>query len=762
MPEPGPEIPKVDEIVGEEVEERGRYGRLIALAVVLTTLVGALVAFAQASALRLHDEADARAEGDGALALNVAAVNGGKAKSQIDRFNLLIEQVQQAAAASLFQQWARTSTPTHLAAVRWQSVAKQTESDTPAIARSQGIPYICSLTIQQTCPSTTASYSPEQDPQFPNRYMQQSQWPAYRLTALRDAANQQAQDAESKFVNYAAALTMLAVAVFLFGYSLTPQGQARKLLYSRVATAFVLVASIWALVQVLTPVTTPPSAAATAFANGKVAANDLNDPAAIADFNRALALRPRFVDAYIERAAVEFDAGIPHMGTGANALPTTAGPVTIPSTAALDKATADLEQARSDGSTAGTVFANLASDLTYRGLLTNSDSDLTQSRSYAEQAIDKLRAQENVASLLAYAYFVLAEDDLALGDPGAAAAYRAAEMQLRNPAINAEYTVAAALTDLNLIETQRPQLASRADAIAEQIVAQGEITYPARGKPFETTPGGYLPRQGFANHIVHLGGIKASPDPGHALFYFTQPNGFNPTYDLLSAQWEYQDPLHHEWAVLPEISGPLTKGQLISIGGGFYASNNPSYVSGTSPATCLPQGKYRVQLFVNGHLAGTATASSNWPALHAVRFSEVDGAMCVPAGWQPFPNLGPGGGGYIANDKSAGAFIVSIPRSAAGYLVGNLPGQANVMNAYVKGFASGKNSLFPGITAQTPAQRTNFFMSSTDGQKRFWTYAQGFIYSGVGLAANGQIYLGIAWAHENQTANDLFLSLSPL
>ena len=108
MPEAGPEIPKVDEIVGEEVEERGRYGRLIAVAVVLTTLVGALVAFAQASALRLHDEADARAEGDGALALNVAAVNRGKAESQIDRFNLLIEQVQQADAASLFKQWART------------------------------------------------------------------------------------------------------------------------------------------------------------------------------------------------------------------------------------------------------------------------------------------------------------------------------------------------------------------------------------------------------------------------------------------------------------------------------------------------------------------------------------------------------------------------------------------------------------------------------------------------------------------------------
>ena len=103
------------------------------------------------------------------------------------------------------------------------------------------------------------------------------------------------------------------------------------------------------------------------------------------------------------------------------------------------------------------------------------------------------------------------------------------------------------------VEAQRPGLTSRAAALQEQIVAQGEVTYPAKGKPFETTPNGYQPRKDFAGHIVHLGGVKASPDPGHALFYFSQPGGFDPTYDLLSAQWEYQDPVHHEWAVLPEI-----------------------------------------------------------------------------------------------------------------------------------------------------------------------------------------------------------------
>ncbi|MFL5824141.1 MAG: hypothetical protein ACJ764_11950 [Solirubrobacteraceae bacterium] len=760
MPEAGPEIPKVDEIVGEEVEEHGTYGRLIAIAVVLTTLVGALVAFAQASALRNHDQADARAERDGALALNAAAVNRGRAETQIDRFNRLTQQVRQAANATLFQQYGPSSKAGQLTAARWNAIAAQTEADTAAIAKSQGVPYICSPTIQKHCATADASYSPEQDPQFPNRYMQQAQWPAFRLSALRDAANQQSDDAEGKFVNYAAALTMLAVAVFLFGYSLTPQGQARRILYSRVAGVFVLVAGGWALYQVLTPVEHPPDAAATAFANAEVASGDSSDRTAIDDYNRALALRPRFVDAYIHRAGVEYEAGIPHLDTGSMSLPTTAGGVTIPSAKALDQAVDDLEHAHDEGSNSGTLYANLASALTYRGLLENNDADLAESHRFGELALEKLKDQKDVASLLAVTHFILAEDELAQGNARADEEYRAAEDQLRNPGVNAEFTVGEALTDLSLIEKVRPRLTAIADTLKEEIVAQGETYYTQKGSPYWVTPGGYAPAKNFTHHTVRLGGLKAEPDPGHLLYVIKQPNGFNQDYDLLSAQWEYLDPLHHEWAVLPELSGPVTKGGLRSFKP-EYASDNPSYVSSTSPATCLPPGRYRVQLFANGHLAGTAEISSTWPALHAVRFSEVDGAVCVPDGWKPFPNLGAGNDGYAAPDDSAGAFILSIPKPAAASVAGNQAALAGVMKATLKGFSSG-GDLLPGLRPVGSTSNTAFFMSSDNGQQQDWAYKNGYVYSGVGTAANGQIYIGVAWSHSNDLAYNLFLSLSPL
>jgi hypothetical protein len=213
--------------------------------------------------------------------------------------------------------------------------------------------------------------------------------------------------------------------------------------------------------------------------------------------------------------------------------------------------------------------------------------------------------------------------------------------------------------------------------------------------------------------------------------------------------------------VLPELSGPVTKGGLISLSPG-YASNNPSYVSGSSPATCLPPGRYRVELFVNGRLAGSATATGSWPALQAVRFNEVDAAVCTPKGWQPFPRFGAGADGYNSPDQSSGAFVLSIPKAAAGALASNTPGLINVMEQTVKGFSGGAGSILPGIRSAGKAQSTAFFMSSDNGQEEDWTYQHGVVLAGVGTAANGEVYVGITWGPASgNLAQQLFLSLSP-
>src|SRR5438067_3397484 len=102
------------EVEGEFVGEAGhRPGRLIAVATVVTTLAAAGVGYMQASAIRGHDEADARAERIGALALNVAAANEDQALVQVDRYRIMHED--QLQAKRLHTQWRRTGDPTMLA-----------------------------------------------------------------------------------------------------------------------------------------------------------------------------------------------------------------------------------------------------------------------------------------------------------------------------------------------------------------------------------------------------------------------------------------------------------------------------------------------------------------------------------------------------------------------------------------------------------------------------------------------------------------------
>jgi tetratricopeptide (TPR) repeat protein len=753
MPEIGPEIPRVEELVGEMVGEEehkaDRYGRRIAVAIVLTTLIGALVAFAQAGALRTHDESDARAENLGALALESSAVDRGQAEVQINRFNLLTEQVRQADNASLFDQYGAGSQATRLTAARWNAIASQTESDTASIAALAGVPFICSPSLQRHCPRSNAFYSPEQDPRFPTRYLQGSQFDSDQLTALRDAANEEADDAEAQFVHYATALTMLAVAVFLFGYSLTPQGRLRRRLYSRVATVFVAIAGVWGLFQVLSPLSTPPKAAASAYANGETSLNIGDYQAAITYFAQAIKLRPRFVDAYYGRAQAEYAGGVPHTGSGLTTLPTTAGPVTIPSVAALNAAVKDGEQGRSEGGVSPTDLYDLGRDLLYRGLLERRASDLETSRSDLQRAASQLRDQPNSAYLVIGSELQIAEADLALGSVNAAAAYKTAEAGLLRPEVPREQAVAAALTDLSLISTTRPALASRAATIADQLVAVGETGVPtaADRKPAPT------------GAPVHISSISPQPDPGHALYEITRPGNYNPLRDVLSAQWEYKDPLHGEWAVLPEISGPVVPGGLLAAGNG-YTSNNVSYVSDSFPATCLPQGHYRIQLFVNGQLAAQASTNAAWPALHAVHFSDVDAAMCVPATYQPLPNSKPGQDGYFAPNGSGGALILSIPKAAAGSLSSSQSELVSLMDDVVSGFSS--SGLLKGLQSPPKPQSTPFFMSSPNGQMQTWSYNNGQLISGVGVTG-GQIYVGLAFGPSSSLVTQaMFLSLSPL
>ena len=170
---------------------------------------------------------------------------------------------------------------------------------------------------------------------------------------------------------------MLAIAVFLFGYSLTPHGRPRRRLFAGTASIFVAIAATNALVTSLNPPKAPPKAAAEAYAEGQVAADSSDPHAAVEHFTKAIDLDSGFADAYIGRAEARFLEGAPQaLGSGAG--------VTTPE--ALEEVIADERKVRSLGIKDPLFYAELGSDLLALGLHRHSKGNLKEAAGLLKRA----------------------------------------------------------------------------------------------------------------------------------------------------------------------------------------------------------------------------------------------------------------------------------------------------------------------------------------------------------------------------------------
>jgi hypothetical protein len=475
VPHDGPEL--MGEVIGEA--ER-KPGRLVAVMTVLVTLAAAATGYLQATALREHAESAVRAERLAALAVDVAAGSNEEAQVQIDRYRTLREQQLQARQSP------------GLESARWTRIAQTTARETRAIARTQLIaagcsaetaecggrplPVICSPRLDGRACGPGAQFSPERDAWFPNRYEQAAQWEGYRLLGLREAANQQADAAEGRFAHLAAALTMLVVAVFLFGYSLTPQGRERRVLFSGVATAFALVGLGWAIFHGLRGTERPPASAAVAFADGEVALHEHDYGSAVAHLKRAIADWPQAVTAYADLGQAQF---IKNEGE-------LSGLMSLPRKRSLQAAIADDSKAMENGSESPTVAADKGGSLLFLGLLTHDDGQIREARALSADAAERFEEQReegrHPGRYLVTSRYTVAEADLALGSPGAKSEYCEAirtMLALAQEVPVDGMIVPAAHIDLRAIVHAHPGLKAIAAQIAGQVdrAAAGEKSY---------------------------------------------------------------------------------------------------------------------------------------------------------------------------------------------------------------------------------------------------------------------------------------------
>jgi tetratricopeptide (TPR) repeat protein len=267
---------------------------------------------------------------------------------------------------------------------------------------------------------------------------------------------------------------MLAVAVFLFGYSLTPQGRGRRALFSTVATAFALSGVAWAVYHGLRASGRPPASAAVAFASGQVALHEGDYELAIKQFRRATDLWPETVSAYVGLSAAEF---------AKNERDTT-GILTLPRVASVRHAVADERKAIDNGSESPSVRSALAGNLLFLGLFTHDRASVREAGVLAREATQRFEEQllegRHPGSLLIAARYTIAEADFALGDPSYRGEYCAAIAQMvkLKDEVDPLVIANASWTDLGAIFTDHGSLLAAAKAIQQQVDAAAKTGRP--------------------------------------------------------------------------------------------------------------------------------------------------------------------------------------------------------------------------------------------------------------------------------------------
>ena len=565
------EAPEVD---GVEDEDAPRFKRGVAVAVVLITFFGAIVAYQQTVESNDEDIAARTAEIDGIEGMS----------SQVDASSQFVGEMRIAASAAVERQRQALT-----AALVAGLSGDPNDPNAAAVARlaAQAEVYASLTDIdvnsQETFDDTRAGLFEAPDEA------------RLRQTVNADRANSHGDKADS----YVAVLTVLAVALFLFGLSLTSQGRGRFVLAAP-ALALALLSVAWAVAIFLRPTVEVSDRAVSLTAQG-ARQHDAGDfEGAIESYDEAIEDSPDFAAAFARRAAAHFDAGSSQVGQ------TTFRSVTSPE--ALEQAIDDIDAALDLGGDADLLT------VTAGGFFAFLDGDFDRS---IELSSDALEQNDSLAAL----WFNLGVAQLGAGDEDAAEdSYREGLRQLddvTDPFVRSAI-LAGARTDLSILRDLGADADDGAiEAVEVRLAALDLEQLDCAGTPCSEVEA----------PDVALGEATFS-----RLGPFTQVNvdveGLD-TGQVVGAAWYFRtddgDPF--EQANLPFQEGT------VGADGTIFSSTLPS---GAPP--CPVAGEYLVRFYLGEDFLGEVTGSLGatlWgDEFEAVRDPVQGFDMCSPAGFE--------------------------------------------------------------------------------------------------------------------------------
>jgi tetratricopeptide (TPR) repeat protein len=428
-----------------------------------------------------------------------------------------------------------------------------------------------------------------------------------------------ANDYGNKADSYVAVLTVLAVALFLIGLSLTVSGRGRYFL-AVPGVAVALVCFGWAVLVTATSITQVSPNAVDLTAQGFALQKNGDAKGAIDKFNAAIKDSPQFGAAYARLADAEFQAGA--SSSAGNQFQSLADPE------ATKRAIAAGEKAIS----LGEGDASLLSDV---GFFHFALGEYDRAAALSQQALD---SNDQFPPLV----FNLGVAQVGLGDASAAQKTyeRGIELLSQEQDNDLKFQIiAAARTDLEIAVDRTPD---RKDLVQQMkgllAVAEAPIL-PNRGAPADNAPSG--------SSVTDL---KILQDR-FRLFVSYTADGFDAGTSLTNV-WYFRPLDRNE-------QGPFE--QLFPLDRATATGTDPVTTEPVENGDCLPGGDYRVEVYAGRDLVGTIEehfTDSPLGTLVVDGGEDVGFTMCHPDNWTPPPVTFQPGSLAFANPSDPAQFVL--------------------------------------------------------------------------------------------------------
>jgi hypothetical protein len=709
---------------------RDRFAVAVAVLAVVTTLVAAGVGLLFAMASNAGDRASARAQ-----ERSLDAVAGGvRADKRVERalglFELSAEQRAHATTAFGDAPSAGHGSRRELIAeaARWSAQATRSERDLGGqLATGEGPDGVY----------------------FPARLRNAAERQALVTVALRDADNELASAWGKRGGTYAAILTLLTVALYLFGFSLTPQGRDLRGLFAGVGLVFLTIGVVFGPVKALSGQPSPSRHAAEAFADAEVRSANATLSGSKTDWQAARRLydeairdRPSFAAAYLGRATAIENAASPEFVAGTS-LTTQRG---------RGAAINDLRMAQALGLQSPLLLTDLGFDLVAQGIVRGDRQALQQGTAVTREALAEYAKADTHRGFKRAPGCGRSDvgpgaDSTTIFNLGVAllAAHRVADARREyergicatlaggaDPESASRSESYGALTDLELVARYGP-IDLRDDVLALKELVVGSIARGALAPPAPTT--------------TRLRGVTIFIEAGYVTFTVARPQGLSPATwkdndntkrRWLSAQWYHRDTSGPGgtgigWSNLRQINGPV---QLFAPDSQGHVFAFSSYI-GAVEARCLPDGQYRVELYDQGRLVGAAEAAYAQSARFTA-FRDPLTAMvgCRPVDWVPANSSMTRG--FRDPQTRRGMYLVRMDDVARDL---DLASPATARQVVERAIARGP-VRFPGLHPITPE---NLDFAGLGGSRSNFEYRGGRITSGVGRDSDGSVVAGLVY-----------------